>query len=100
MPDKVLVTGGSGFIGRRVCRLLLERDIRVVILDSKPVPESVVDRFQSGLREDQLTVIEADVTDLEQVESAFLQNRDITRVIHLASRRIWSWVRTSTSWER
>ncbi len=84
MPERILVTGGSGFIGRRVCRLLLERSVPVAILDSKPV-QSVVDRLQSGLREDQLTVVEADVTDLEQVESAFSQSRDITRVIHLAS---------------
>jgi UDP-glucose 4-epimerase len=86
MPDSILVTGGSGFIGRRVCRLLLERDLPVVILDSKPVPQSVVDGLhQAGLPEDQLSVIEADITDLEQVESAFAQGHDITRVIHLAS---------------
>ena len=88
MPDRVLVTGGSGFIGRRVCRLLLKRDVPVVILDSNPVPQSVVDQLRQalpGLPEDQLTVVEADITELEQVESAFLQNRDITRVIHLAS---------------
>ena len=87
MPDKILLTGGCGFIGRRVCRLLLERDLPVVIFDAKPV-QSVVDQLRRGrpdLQEDQLTVVEADITDLEQVESAFLQCRDITRVIHLAS---------------
>ncbi len=87
MPNRVLVTGGTGFIGRRVCRILLERDVPVVILDSQP-QQAVVDRLrqtQSGLPEDCLTVVEADITDLEQVESALEQNRDLTRVIHLAS---------------
>lgn len=88
MPDRVLVTGGSGFIGRRVCRLLLERDVPVIVLDSKPVPQSIVDQLRQalpGLHEDQLTIFQADITDLEQVESAFLQSSNITRVIHLAS---------------
>ena len=86
MPDRILVTGGCGFIGRRVCRTLLERDIPVVILDSQPL-QSAVDqlrRSRPGLPEDHLIVAEADITELEQVESVF-KSRDITRVIHLAS---------------
>jgi len=87
MSEKVLVTGGTGFIGRRVCRLLIERDIPVVILDSQPAP-GVVDQLRQvmpGRQADHLTVVEADITDLEQVESAFLHSGGITRVIHLAS---------------
>lgn len=86
-PDKVLVTGGSGFIGRRVCRLLRERHLPVVILDAKPVP-GVIDQLHRagpGRRGDQLTVVEADITDLDQVESAFERSGNISRIIHLAS---------------
>ncbi len=87
MPDRVLVTGGSGFIGRRVCRILLERDVPVVILDLKPV-QSVIDQLRQAYpdsSEERLAVVEADITDLEQVTSLLQQNRDVTRVIHLAS---------------
>lgn len=86
MPDKILVTGGSGFIGRRVCRILLDRGVPVVVLDLQPV-QSIVDQLrqtQSDLPENRLTVVQADITDLEQVEAAFHQG-DINRVIHLAS---------------
>ena len=86
MPNRVLVTGGSGFIGRRVCRILLERDVPVVILDLKPV-QSVIDQLRQAhpdLSEERLAVVEADIVDLEQVTSV-LQKHDIAHVIHLAS---------------
>lgn len=38
MPETVLVTGGSGFIGTWVVRELLQRDVKVVVLDSHPAP--------------------------------------------------------------
>ena len=36
MPDTVLVTGGSGFIGSHVCRMLVERGDRVINFDMFP----------------------------------------------------------------
>ena len=70
-----------------MCRILLERDVPVLILDSQP-QQIVVDQLrqtQSGKPEDRLAVAEADITDLKQVESVLQQYRDTTRVIHLAS---------------
>ena len=70
-----------------MCRILLERDVPVLILDSQP-QQIVVDQLrqtQSGKPEDRLAVAETDITDLEQVESVLQQYRDATRVIHLAS---------------
>jgi UDP-glucose 4-epimerase len=87
MSDKILVTGGTGFIGRRVCRILLERDVPVVILDSQPA-QSVVEQLRqtkSDLPENRLMIVEADITDLEQVEAALQQYGEVTRIIHLAS---------------
>ena len=36
MTDTVLVTGGSGFIGSHLCRMLIERDDRVINFDLYP----------------------------------------------------------------
>lgn len=34
-PVRVLITGGAGFIGRRLARLLAERELEVTVLDSR-----------------------------------------------------------------
>ena len=87
--SKLLITGGTGFIGRRVCRALLERDVPLVILDSDPA-ESAVGELRGlcadGARE-LVAVVEADISELDQVEEAFGQHTDITHVIHLAAMR-------------
>ena len=89
MSTKLLITGGTGFIGRRVCQALLARDHPLVILDNQPG-----DSFARELRElrpntprDRIAVVRAEITDLEQVEAAFRQHAGITHVIHLAALR-------------
>jgi UDP-glucose 4-epimerase len=88
MPQTILVTGGTGFIGRRVCRALLEREIPIVILDAQPGDEVLAtlqeERQRKHLPEDHIAIAEADVTDLEQVEGVFRQYPAISRVIHMA----------------
>jgi dTDP-L-rhamnose 4-epimerase len=34
LPEKILITGGAGFIGRAVCREVLKRGHEVRVLDS------------------------------------------------------------------
>ena len=75
---QVLVTGGAGFIGKALCRRLLESN-RVVVFDNgyrKPLR-------QSGLVEHPwLRLVEGDVLDAAQVREAM---RGCHMVVHLAS---------------
>ena len=75
---QVLITGGAGFIGKALCRRLLEAN-RVVVFDNgyrRPVVES-------GLPEHpNLRVLQGDVLDVAQVQAAM---RGCDMVVHLAS---------------
>lgn len=76
MNQKVLVTGGAGFVGSNLVRLLIKSGFRVVVLDS----------FIRGRRDylDGLDVeiFEADIRDAEAIGPAF---KSIDLVVHLAA---------------
>lgn len=74
---KFLVTGGTGFIGWRVVRALLDRKIPVVIGDWQ-VDQNVLARLPGA----ELATL--DVSDTSSVNSVFAHHPDITHVIHLA----------------
>jgi UDP-glucose 4-epimerase len=75
MPRRVLVTGGSGFIGSHLARALLERGDSVRIIDN----------FSTGNRrnlagiEDQIEIVEGELRSYERVHHAM---RDIELVFH------------------
>jgi len=77
----ILVTGGAGFIGRAVCRALLERGDRVRVLDS------LIDQVHGGrgrpaeLGRD-VEFVQGDVRDADAVGAAL---RGVDGVIHLAA---------------
>ena len=73
----VLVLGGSGFIGPRVIRKLVERDQQVVSLDINPGAASFAE--MGG----QVEVVRGDVTQFEDVIQAFIECRP-DRIINLA----------------
>jgi UDP-glucose 4-epimerase len=74
---KFLVTGGTGFIGWRVVRNLLERKIPVVIGDWQ-VDSNVLSRLPGAEK------ASLDVSDVKSVNAAFDRHPDITHGIHLA----------------
>jgi UDP-N-acetylglucosamine 4-epimerase len=78
--EKILVTGGAGFIGSNLCEYLLSIDVDVVCLDN----------FATGRRENltaflenpKFTLIEGDICDPEVCREAM---KGITRVLHQAA---------------
>lgn len=81
MADKILITGGAGFIGRHLCRELLERGHEVRVLDS------LIEQVHPGGSRPadlpaEVELIVADVRDGETVACA-LKGAD--KVVHLAA---------------
>lgn len=74
---KVLVTGGTGFIGACVVRNLLARGIPVVV--GEPAPDAEVAATLAGAE-----LVDLDVADAATVEAAFAAHPGITHCIHLA----------------
>ena len=77
--QKILVTGGAGFIGSHLVESLIERGLTVVVLDN----------FRNGSRANlaavagspQLEIIQGDITD---AATCLRVSRDIGVVFHLA----------------
>lgn len=80
---KFLVTGATGFIGRRVVANLLARGLPVVAVDFPPDPE-VTDRLRARASAETLALATADVGDLAAVLNVLDAHADVTHVIHLA----------------
>ena len=78
MPETILITGGAGFIGRRVCARLVAAGHRVRVLDS------LIEQVHGGVRPDLpcVELIHADVRDAEAVRVAV---KGADSVVHLAA---------------
>ena len=85
MKHKILVTGGTGYIGSHTTVELIEQGFDVVIIDNLYNSEAeVVDRIRkiTGIK----PVLEVfDLCDREKVNGFFNNNKDITAVIHFAA---------------
>lgn len=85
MPQKIIVTGGAGYIGSHTCVALIESGFDVVVFDN--LSNSRVDSLDgvariTGTRPEFINV---DCTDIVAMRSAFAAHRDAVGVIHFAA---------------
>jgi nucleoside-diphosphate-sugar epimerase len=74
----VMVTGGTGFIGNRIIRKLLERDEEVVCFDLAP-PRVTLEPYL-----DRIKMYRGDVTQLPHILEA-INTHGVTKIIHMAA---------------
>ena len=82
MNERVLITGGAGFIGAHVARALLERGAQVRALDSLE-PQIHEGGQRPAYLDPEVELVVGDVRDRQAVDRAL---HDVDAVIHLAAR--------------
>ena len=80
--QKVLVTGGAGFIGSHTVDRLLEKGFDVVVLDNLTTPIHHERKIPNYLPVNHLHFIEGDVTEREVVKRAL---KDVSIIFHFAA---------------
>ena len=85
MAQRILITGGAGFIGSHTCLVLLEAGHALVVLDNfdNSSPEALK-RVQELAGRDALAVLEGDVRNPADLNRAFREFGPIDGVIHFA----------------
>jgi UDP-glucose 4-epimerase len=76
-PLVILVTGGAGYVGSVVCRILNDKGYEVIVLDN--LSQSFRENVQWG------ELVEGDIRDLNSIRSLFSSHK-IDAVIHLAAK--------------
>ena len=74
MLKKVLVTGGSGFIGSNLIKYLLEKKYKVINVD-KLSYSSTPDKFKKFTRNKDYKLIKADLSNSKKIQKIFIRNR-------------------------
>lgn len=83
----ILITGGAGFIGTKIARVLLDRGDNVVIIDNFNDyydPKIKRDRVATILADNKHTMYEGDIRD-EKLVSDIFEKEKIDKVVHLAA---------------
>ncbi|MDD3487497.1 MAG: SDR family NAD(P)-dependent oxidoreductase [Candidatus Moranbacteria bacterium] len=86
-PEKVLITGGAGFIGSNIAKKLMDRGDRVVIIDNFNGyydPQLKRDRIKKFLKGYKLKLYKGDIRD-EKLVGRIFKTEKIDKVIHLAA---------------
>jgi len=84
--EKILVTGGAGYIGSHACVELLQAGYDVIVIDnlSNSNPESLVRVEQITGRS--LSFIQADIRDKQALSDIFTRHK-IYAVLHFAGQK-------------
>lgn len=84
MPETILITGGSGFIGTYIIERLARAGYRVVNYDfQQPSPGSEAE-WVLGKLESQISFVRGDITDFSTLIRAAKENR-VDRIVHTAA---------------
>ena len=78
-----LITGGTGFIGAYITRLLVQEGEEVVVYDVDP-RRDILEYLMGKEESDRIKVIRGDVTDLAHLIHV-VQEYNITKIIHMAA---------------
>lgn len=78
--ERVLVTGGAGFIGSHLVDRLLQEKNKVIVLDD--FSNGCRENLHQHLKNDNLRLIQADIAQFDQIESYF---NKVSTVFHLAA---------------
>ncbi len=76
---KVIITGGSGFIGSHLADFLIDSDYEVVVVDNLSIGR--LENISNLLSHSKFTFLQADITDFDAIESVF---KGADWVFHLA----------------
>ena len=77
---KVVITGGSGFIGSHLADFLIDSDYEVVVVDNLSIGR--LENISHLLEYSKFTFLQADITDFDAIEIMF---KDTDWVFHLAA---------------
>ena len=77
---KVVITGGSGFIGSHLADLLIELKHEVIVIDNLSIGR--IENISHLLENPNFTFLKADIVDFDSIESIF---NNIDWVFHLAA---------------
>ena len=86
--EKILITGGAGFIGSHLVDRLLEAGEEVIVIDNFDDfynPQIKRDNLKNHLSNPNFKLLEVDIRNKKALEQIFELN-EITRVVHLAAR--------------
>ncbi len=85
--EKVLITGGAGFIGSATAKTLMERGDKVVLIDNFNDyydPQLKKDRIKKFLKRYEFKLYKGDIRDIKLLEKIFRKEK-IDKIIHLAA---------------
>eukprot|EP00924_Labyrinthula_sp_SR-Ha-C_P014380 maker-scaffold_20-snap-gene-4.47-mRNA-1 protein AED:0.10 eAED:0.10 QI:307/0.9/0.90/1/0.5/0.45/11/26/419 len=83
VPEKCLVTGGSGFVGLRLVEMLIERGAeKVIALDIVDINDLPAEAKKTVWKDEKIQYVKADITNFDQIIPYFT---DIDCVFHIAA---------------
>jgi UDP-glucuronate 4-epimerase len=85
-PEKILVTGGAGFIASHACEALLAEGAKLVVIDEfNNYYDPKIKRGNIAGFLDRITLVEGDIRDVALVDSLFAEH-SFDKVFHFAAR--------------